>query len=290
MKSIGILKTVYNQANFVDRMVSNINEYASPQIRTFIQDDCSLDETYEHYLAAKPAFTKITKTAVNEGARANIASLLRECDTDYLTFSAGDDFIYPSAIHALLETIQQDDPDIVILNAIRVPENLAFPLPSEHEISTQSSFKGCNNNFFSVKWKSSNEMMVAIATFPGLIWSQGLLVKTDLAKRAGFPPSGGVDDWAFQHNLAVLAISEKSKITLIDRNLGVLCMQQGSMGMDVMKQLERQVDVIHRYWHPSFKKQALLNCLNKKLQQFRGGPFTYEEVLDGLASTLSRNS
>ena len=43
MKSIGILKTIYNQIDFVDKISKNINDYASPYISTFIHDDCSTD-------------------------------------------------------------------------------------------------------------------------------------------------------------------------------------------------------------------------------------------------------
>ncbi len=289
MKSIGILKTVYNQSGLVDRIVSNINDYASPQLRTFIQDDCSPDDTFDKYVAAAPAFTGIWQTASNGGARANIASLLEKCDTDYLTFAAGDDFIYPPTARALLELIQQDDPDIVIVKGVHVSEEQAYPLTREPDINVHFAPEACKNaQLFSIKWNSSTDVMVPAATNPGLIWSQGLLVKTALAKRAGFPPSGEVDDWGFQHNLAVIALSENLRITLVDRILGVMSIQPNSMGSEVMKQLERQVNVIHRHWDPRFKKAALLNCLKKKLEQFRGDAFSYDDVLGGLAATLNR--
>jgi hypothetical protein len=289
MKSIGILKTVYKQSGLVDRIVSNINDYASPQLRTFIQDDCSPDETFEKYVAAAPAFARIWQTASNCGARANVASLLEKCDTDYLTFAAGDDFIYPPTARALLELIHEDDPDIVIVKCVRVSEAQAYPLTRELNINAHFPPEACKNaQLFSIKWNSSVDIMVAAATNPGLIWSQGLLVRTSLAKRAGFLPSGEVDDWGFQHNLAVIALSEKVRVTLVDRILGVMSIQPNSMGSEVMEQLERQVSVIHRHWDPRFRKVALLNCLKKKLEQFRGDAFSYDDVLGGLASTLNR--
>ena len=289
MKNIGILKTVYNQSHLVDRVVRNINNYASPQLQTFIQDDCSKDNTYDLYLKAVPNFTRIYKTERNFGARANISSLVQKCDTDYLTFSAGDDFIYPPTARQLVRLIENDDPDIVITKCIHASDLRAYSLTLEDNISAQYAPEACRNaQIFGVNWSNCAEILVAAATTPGLLWSQGLVIKTSLAKRAGFPPSGEVDDWGFQHNLAVIALSENLRITLVDRILGILSVQPHSMGSEVTRQLERQIQAIHHHWDPRLKKAALLNCLTKKLKQMRSETFTYDNIRVQLAAALSQ--
>jgi len=287
MKSIGILKTVYNQSGLVDRISRNINDYGSSQIRTFIQDDCSPDNTYEKYLAASPAFTSIWQTADNLGARGNIASLLQKCDTDYVNFAAGDDFISTPTIRFLLEFVQKNDPDIIIVKGIHVPDDHAYELTLHANLSKHFNPEVCKNaQIFSTNFNNHIKVMAAAATYPGFIWSQGLLVKTDLAKRAGFLKSGDVDDWGFQHNLAVISLSEKLRITLVDRILGIMTYQLNSLGSNAIQQLESQINVIHLYWHPLFKKAALLNCLKKKLDQFYGDAYSYDETWEALCSAF----
>jgi hypothetical protein len=119
-------------------------------------------------------------------------------------------------------------------------------------------------------WSSAGDMLCTAALLLGFLWAQGMVIKTSLAKEAGFLPDGNIDDWGLQHNLSVIAMKWPLKIKYrkeIPSVLLVTLVTPGSYGSDVPRQLERQVRAINAHWHPNLRETTLLNCLEKMIRQ-----------------------
>jgi glycosyltransferase involved in cell wall biosynthesis len=288
MKSIAVLKIVYNQASLVKIVTSNINEYASPGVLTLIQDDCSDDGTYEEYVTRSPLYSRVWRTEKNVGPRANMSSLLEKCETDYVTFSGGDDLIHVETMKALSNFINSTSLDMVILKGLHVSEVDSYRFSRDPELNNKFPEKWFKNSqLFLNEPRSARNILAAAAVMPGLMWCQGLVIKTGLAKRAGFLDSTEIEDWGLQHNLAVIAKEEELSVGFLNRVLGIMIVRPNSTGSQVFKQLERQVSAIDRHWDPSFKKIALLNCVGKKIGQLRDNAFSYEEIKTGILFSLA---
>ena len=290
-KKIAIATAAYNQKNFVSKLVGSTDNYRTDSIVHYVQDDCSNDGTYAALTqAANENRIILSRTEKNLGPRGNIASLLDKIDSDYVVFSGGDDYIHPPTIQKLSEELQKndDDTDIFVYLCIHAPEKTSYQLSISDKLSDVSTLSGARNSQAIEKiWSSAGEMLCTAALLPGFLWAQGMVIKTSLAKEAGFLPDGNIDDWGLQHNLAVIAMKRPLKIKYRKEILSVLSVTPGSYGSDVTRQLERQVRAINAHWHPNLRKTALLNCVEKKIRQYRSESFSYEEVYQSFSKALN---
>ena len=286
--TIGIVKIVYNQRKICSSIRINIEDNSIPGVTFYIQDDCSSDGTYEE-LSSRPVPNKIvTQTHRNLGPRGNVADLLDKTSEDYLNFSAGDDFVCASSLRQLQEKLSGDNYDLVISRVVRAPLEIALEVAQDPYLQSNSAEEMVGQTAVTERdWQSSQQMLETAAVIPGLIWTQGILVKSDVAKQAGYMSGGSVDDWGLLHNLALLSRRREIKVLYDKSILGVLGRRSDSLGMNVEKQLRDQVAAVEKYWHPDLKKTALHNLIRKKLDLMMTSDISASQYLEVLRRGLS---
>jgi len=271
MKTLGVIKAVYNQEHLVEDIGQNIKDCATEGLRFYIRDDFSSDRTFEALKELCLSNTVINQNSENVGIRANDARLLAECATDYITFSAGDDFLHSEGLSEVMSVLNTESPDIVITKLLRVPESDALrisKLRSLHLTPQSEEILMRHREVFARTWSSATQFLETAAVLPGLVWTQGMIVRTDLAKAAGYLPDGDVDDWGLLHNLAVCSRGTRLKLVFVDKVFAVLGANPKSLGSDCEKQFCSQVQAVERFWDPILRKEALLNVVKKKVKLF----------------------
>jgi glycosyltransferase involved in cell wall biosynthesis len=288
MPILEVLKPVFEQSQFVPAIVKNIEDYSSDQIVTWIQDDCSSDGTFEAYCYRSPRHTRLSRTATRMGARANVSSMLSSSTGDYISFSAGDDFLVPRVVHRFPTLMRENPADIYIYRCLRLPSRLTQKLvfskdPFDFGIvnfgkslkNVEATATGCGR---------PRELFEIAAKNPGFMWNQGLIVRGDLARAVGYLPAGGLDDWGFQHGLFKAFRKTDYKCVCLTEVIAVISDSAGSLGSDACKQLQRQVDGVHRFWDSELRKDAFLNVVSKKISQFQDSKYSYSEIYNAFAS------
>jgi glycosyltransferase involved in cell wall biosynthesis len=269
---LSIVIPVYNQAHLVQGLAENIRQYLTKDVEVVIQDDCSSDSSYERLrqLFLDETNVLVSRTQKNLGSVGNLLTLLERVRGRYVLFSAGDDCIVPSTLRKILERIKSSthaDIELRLCYRSRSPHSDWKLLESASlSIDEKRRFKNAAPVF-------ANELPVNFffkaATQPGYVWIQGLTGKTELIKKANFIEGADVDDWVLLHNLAVQAKSADVSVAVFAEVLGVLGVYPNSRGSQVTHQLVRQLQAIDRYWDSDFKREALLNALEKKVLAFR---------------------
>lgn len=286
--TIGIVKIVYNQRKICSSILRNIDDNSIPGVTFYIQDDCSSDGTYEK-LRSSPVVNKVvTQTHRNLGPRGNVADLLEKTSADYLNFSAGDDFVCASSLRNLQAKLSVDTYDLIVGRVVRAPLNVALEISQNPHVPSDAIEEMAGQTAVVERdWQSSQQMLETAAVIPGLIWTQGILVKSELAKEAGYLKGGPVDDWGLIHNLAVISRRREIRV-LYDQNIiGVLGGRSDSLGMNVEKQLRDQISAVETYWHPDFKKTALHNVITKKLNMMMAADISASQYAKILRKGLS---
>ena len=121
LKKLEVLIPVYNQEFYCSRIIKNIESYISSEIGVLIQDDCSIDGTFEilSNRFQNHESVKVFKTKQNIGPNGNFMSLAERVTSEYLLALAGDDFINQGAIRQLLGFLNSETFDIGIFNCVR---------------------------------------------------------------------------------------------------------------------------------------------------------------------------
>jgi len=289
-ETISIATITYNQNQYVDGIIRNGMDLAPDFIRHYIQDDCSTDGTWDRLMSLETSGRLIvSRTPKNLGPRANLASLLDRIEGDYVIFTGGDDLIVADEINRLAIELDGslNKPDIVVFRCLKThPADLCEASRSRYRRDFSSQLGLKNDDFVNHAWKDSFDALEASATNPGLLWIQGMVIKTSLARQAGFLPDGAVDDWGLQHNIAVIAMTQKIHVSMRREILCVLSETENSYGSDVTAQLKRQIKAVNDYWHPMLRKVAMLNVLKKKLNQLRESKHSYDEIYNAFQETF----
>lgn len=82
MKTVGVIKATFNQAEYAEDTLINIKECLNGMTHFYIRDDCSSDHTYEILAEGRSPFVHVNKNLENLGARENSKRLLDDCETD----------------------------------------------------------------------------------------------------------------------------------------------------------------------------------------------------------------
>ena len=98
MKTISVLKATFNQEDIIDEAIENIKACSHPGVNFSIRDDCSSDNTAKILKSSQLPNIDLEINNSNMGAAENSKLLLAESDSDYIAFSAGDDFINPASL------------------------------------------------------------------------------------------------------------------------------------------------------------------------------------------------
>jgi glycosyltransferase involved in cell wall biosynthesis len=287
---LSILIPVYNQCDRIKNLCENIAKHSSTDVEVLIQDDASTDCSYSELLlhASNIKNVSVFKNQENLGARENIISLIKKASGRFVLLSAGDDFVLPQGIDSVLDRIRAESHSDI---EVRLCWKTAEPFVNWSGINFRKirveEKKGLLNSKIVYGNLSPQDFFFLSATLPGFIWLQGVSIKTDLVRRAGYLPEGGVDDWGLLHNIAKLSLVEPISVAMFDEVVSVIGVSPNSLGSNALAQLERQLCAVNRYWDEPFKKAALLNLLEKKIMQFRQTDHSYSEILHHLLSGLS---
>ena len=218
MSKIGICTITYNQRDCAPDVVSNLREFGGDDYAFFVRDDCSTDGTFEYFHGAELQNLHLHGNEKRIGSRKNSIELYRSVDTEYMVCKGGDDLVYPPTVKKALSIIDRLNPDLIVCKAAYVGFNITLELSKTENLSDVIKDSVVKNKIvFDRSWRSLEDLLAASATLPGMLWNQGLLIRTKLAQEAGFLPDGEVDDWGHLHNLALLARQKKNKSILFGR-------------------------------------------------------------------------
>jgi len=287
---LGIATALYNQPEFVPEIIENAKSMAGYGVISYLQDDCSTDETFAllKSLGESASGVAISKTLENGGCRANLADILQKADTEYILFKGGDDYIVTPSIEKVLSDIERaPNTDICIYCCAHVKKEAAFRAAMEPNINSNLQLQQCRNYWLMEKnWGTALELLEACSRLPASLWVQGMVIKTSVAKKAGFLPAGRIDDWGLIHNLALLCGTKELNIELRPEILSVLSVVPSSQGQDVITQLMEQTLAIENYWSDNLKKEALLNVLAKKMMQMQKLDIDYSSVKSSIKAAI----
>lgn len=285
MKTVGVIKATFNQAEYAEDTLINIKECLNGMTHFYIRDDCSSDHTYEILAEGRSPFVHVNKNLENLGARENSKRLLDDCETDYVAFTGGDDFICPATLGTVMNMINQTAPDIIFMKVLRIPVEkalLASRLPDGSFDKNNKNPLIKNGLIFSENWPSMTDLLDASAVVPGLVWLQGTVIKRTIVDEAGYIEGGEIDDWGLLHNISLLNKKAPLDCVLLDTVFGVVGDAPASLGSQINQQFSRQINAVHSYWHPSYKKAALLNVIAKKISTYRDAEISYDEIAQNL--------
>jgi len=291
LKKLEVLIPVYNQEFYCSRIIKNIESYISSEIGVLIQDDCSTDGTFEilsnHFQNHESV--KVFKTKKNIGPNGNFMSLTERVTSEYLLGLGGDDFINQGAIQQLLGALNSEPFDIGIFNCVRADiytiDHIIFGAakPSE-KLNVHITNKSITN----ATELNTNNFFTQIATMPGALWLQGVVIRAKLFKLIPKMESSNVDDWGICHNLAVYNLDHSLTVKTYDFIISALTITPNSRGSQWDEQLRRQLSAVVNDWHPLFRKDAFYNVILKKITQLHNSNLSIEEELFNIKNSFSK--
>ncbi len=289
--TLQVLIITYKQEHLCDRIIKNIESYVCQNIEVLIQDDCSPDRTHEilaNHFIGHP-HVQIFRNEKNLGASRNSSSLISKATSEYVLNLGGDDFIVLGDLKKAISLIAANPMDIGIFNCARAEltliDQLLFGGPKIFE-NPKVMLK--NNQFTQMIIFNEENFYENIATVPGAIWGQGVIFRTNLMQKIQFVESGDIDDWGFFHNLAVHAKKNPLCIRAFNPIISLLAILPNSRGSNAEAQLTRQLCAVFNNWHVSFRKTALINLLQKKLNEFSVSSLDADEVISALKNSFSK--
>lgn len=281
-KDLEIVIITYNQEYLCQRIIENIESYVSDKIGVIIHDDCSSDGTYDKlngYFQNHP-HVKVFQNQSNLGITRNTVSAHSKATAEYILTLGGDDFIIPNTIDRAIQLSSESQADICIFNCahakLSVIDHLIFnQLEPETGIRTFPR----NNKHTQPDRFSKIEFLEQIATVPGSLWLQGLLVRRSVFDIVKFIDDTEVDEWGFFHNLACYASDNNLCFESFNFTISLLCHTDGSTGRDISLQFFRQLDAVLFHWHEKYRRKAFLNVFAKKLIQFNQAGLSVDEMV-----------
>jgi glycosyltransferase involved in cell wall biosynthesis len=284
-----ILIITYNQLKYCERLISNVRSYASEEVPVIIQDDCSIDGTAARLRSGLSDLPHVTVRCnpSNVGAVKNSASLIASATAEYIVNLGGDDLFIAESLVELLSLLKTNNYDLVVGRCLvrsEMGESTA-PTPSVvRNVEAMRYLADPRNK------ENSTAVLRAAAEIPGFLWCQAIAFRTRLLKNTQLIVNSDVDDWGSLHNIAVHSKSAHVKLGVCETDISLVSINPNSRGGQITKQLERQINAVVKYWHPDFKKAALLNVVEKKLKQFRDPSFSADDIINGLSNAFQTRS
>ncbi len=124
---ISFVIPVYNSKDYIaDCIYSIINQDIDKSIYEIIcVDDCSTDGSYDllKELEKEISCLKIIQNSKNSGVSYTRNYGLSNSHGKYVRFVDSDDLIYPGCLKKSIELLNENEPDVLVGNYIKVPEN-----------------------------------------------------------------------------------------------------------------------------------------------------------------------
>lgn len=131
-ETIDILMATYNGEKYIKEQIDSILNQTYQNIRLIISDDCSKDNTPEilKEYEQKDKRIKLYIQEQNLGVVKNIGFLLQQVENKYYMLSDQDDVWLPEKVEKSLETLIQNNADLVFGDLEVVDQNLKTMYPS----------------------------------------------------------------------------------------------------------------------------------------------------------------
>lgn len=291
LPKLQVLIISYKQEHLCDRIITNIESYASENVEVLIQDDCSPDRTYEILAAHFDGHpnVKTYRNKTNLGVSRNSASLLSKATAEYALCVGADDFILVQGLREAIALLDAEPLDVGIFTCAHAKLPVIDRILGLNiEIPVDMSVTPRNIQFTQATKFSEAGFFEEIATKPGALWGQGTIFRTSLLKKIQPQKPSEVDEWEIFHNLAVHAKRRPVRTRAFDKPISILAFTKTSRGRDLEAQLTRQISAVANGWDPAYRKKALINILEKKLKQFWNSDLSADEVITVLKQTFSQ--
>lgn len=131
-EQIDILMATYNGKKFLKEQIDSILNQTYSNIRLVISDDCSKDGTTEilKEYEQKDKRVEVHYHEYNQGSTQNFEYLLRQVKNEIFMLSDQDDYWLPEKVEKSLETLNQQNADLVFGDLEIVDEKLNTIHPS----------------------------------------------------------------------------------------------------------------------------------------------------------------
>ncbi|NPA53461.1 MAG: glycosyltransferase family 2 protein [Aquificae bacterium] len=176
-KKLGICIPTYNRANLLDscleRIVPQVKKYNIP---IFISDNASTDNTQEVVKKYQKEYEYIHyhRNDVNIGLDPNFEKVLKLADTEYRWLLGDDDSFFEGSLDVLLELLENDDFDLIVVNAARVKDK-KNPKKGISELRV----KDVKSKTFTDKNQLLEDLGWHMTLLSSLIFSKNLIEKAD---------------------------------------------------------------------------------------------------------------
>jgi CDP-glycerol glycerophosphotransferase len=133
---ISIIMPIYNLEDYLDKCLDAITKQEFKNIEIIAVDGGSTDRSAKILDAKKredPRFTVITRDRIGPGEARNVG--MDEATGEYIWFVDGDDIVASGSLKIIAQRIEQDRPDVLFTNHVRVyPDGHEKPGHDDHLI------------------------------------------------------------------------------------------------------------------------------------------------------------
>jgi len=178
---LSVIIPTYNRVKFlettVNGFISQITEgNFQEEVEIVIGNDAAFDEKTNEYLKKLEVSYPFIKTFTNEknlGLSGNVVKLVETAQGDFIWLFGEDDLITPLSVKRALESIKEDNPNIIIFNTINITSlddsNLKYETWGDDRLSIKEdlfveSFKGNEKKLSYIKnWLYLTNLISAAA-------------------------------------------------------------------------------------------------------------------------------
>ena len=123
MPKVSVIIPVYNIEKYLKKCVESVEAQTYQDYKIILVDDGSTDESGKLCDALAQKNEKIIVIhQENKGLGGARNTGIQACDTDYIMFLDSDDYIHPQLLEKCLDTVKNNDCDIVLFDMINVDE------------------------------------------------------------------------------------------------------------------------------------------------------------------------
>ncbi len=176
-KKLGVCIPTYNRAKLLnsclERIVPEVSKYNVP---IFISDNASTDETPQVVEKFKKQYEYIhySRNPENIGLDPNFEKVLKFADTEYRWLLGDDDSFFEGTVGKLLEVLENDNFDLLVVNAARVVDK-KDPKKGISELRV----KDISSGVFNDKNLLLEQLGWHMTLLSSLIFSKDLIEKAD---------------------------------------------------------------------------------------------------------------
>lgn len=198
---LSICIPTYNRASFLDGNLSRIIPCIRDRnIPVCISDNASTDSTRDIVERHKKLYPNISyrRNDSNLGVDPNISAVLAMAETDYAWLLSDDDRLFDGAVDLVLKQLEQQRPDMILVNAVVDMDTMKRRVPSYQDKMYNNMSQLLDELLFHASWMSIQ------------IWSRKLIAESPFGRF-----NGSAFDF-FHAMFAGLAVGERNVLWLAE--------------------------------------------------------------------------